>query len=208
MTTDTQWRPRSARFDEELERIRRVGRINDLAYAAGLRHCVVDGVEPPPWLVEEIDKLLTDLLTRERPRKRGRHAGRIARYRQDMRDFCRWCAVDEVRRRRQEYAERAEEMSAYTAEQRRRYGCIDKIQRWFKYGTFRCAAMTLLGTDAFASADTVRASYRRVEKRMRSKAEAFRYYIFWGDFLHRIGMPWPGSYSTGIKFTPFFDLKP
>jgi hypothetical protein len=208
MSTVQQLRPRSAIFDEELERIRKVGQHNDLAYAAGLRHCVVEGIEPPLWLLQEIDALLTNLLTREKPRKRGRHAGRIARYRQDMRDFSRWCAVDEVRRHRQEYKEKAEEMSKYSADQRRRYGCIDKIQRWFKYGTFRCAAMSLLGTEAFASPDTVRASYRRVERRMRSPAEAFRYYVFWGDFLHRIGMPWPGSYSTGMKFTPFYDLKP
>ena len=208
MNADQQLRACSLIFDEELERLRKVARHNDIAYAAAFRLCVDERVVPPLWLLREIDNLVTDLLKRERPNKRGRHAGRIARYRQDLRDYARWSAVEEIRERRAGYQEKAEDMATYSPELRRRYGCIDKIQRWFRYGTFQCASMSLLGTDAFAGSHTVRASYRRVSRRMRSPADAFRHYIFWGDFLKRIGVPWPGSYDSGMKFTPFYDLKP
>jgi len=207
MHSDQQLRQPSVLFDQELERLRKVARHNELAYAAALRMCIVEEVAPPLWLLQAIDELMLDLLKREKSTKRGRHAGRIARYCQDMRDYTRYDAVEEVRRRRQEYHEKADDMATYSAEQRKRYGCIDKIRKWFRYGTFPCASMYLLGTDAFASPSAVRASYRRVKRRSRSKEDALRYYVFWGDFLKRLGVPWPGSYDPGMKFTPFYDLK-
>jgi len=208
MCSDQKLRPPNALFDHELDRIKGASRHNDLALAAALRLCVVERVAPPLWVLEGVDELVTDLLRRERSAKRGSYAGRVARYRQDMRDYTRHDAVEEVRRKRQEFQEKADEMAGYSAERRKYFGCIDKILKWFRYGTFQCASLYLLGTDAFASPSAIRASYRRVARRMRSKDEALRYYLFWGDFLKRLGVPWPGTYDTGTKFTPFYDLKP
>jgi len=195
-------------FEEEIERLREAGKHNDIAYAGALHLCAQEGIAPPPWLVKVLDDLLTELLKRERSSKRGRSSGRVARHRQDLWDFERWCAVDEVRRLRRQTSEDVKRLENEQANIRRQFAHVFKAHEWLRYGTFECASMYLAGTYAWGSPSAVRASYRRVQKRMSSRTAAFRHYLIPGDFLCRVGIPYPLTLLPGNKLTPFYDLTP
>lgn len=195
-------------FEEELERHRKVAAYNDIAFAAAFHLCASEGKCPPQWLVKAVDDLLIELLKREKSTNRGRSAGRVARCRQDLWDFERSCAVDEVRRIRSETAHELEIMTDYPPEFENRFIHIKKAQKWLSYGTFECAAMYLRGTFAWGSPHAVRKSYRKVRKAFATRSGNWRYYMFPGDFLGRVGIPYPFTLMPGTKIANFYDLKP
>jgi hypothetical protein len=195
-------------FEQELDRLHQAAAHNDIAFAAAFHFCVSEGKCPPKWLIKEIDDLLIELLKRERTTKRGRSAGRVARCRQDLWDFERSCAVDEVRRIRGENAHELEITKDYPPELEKRFSHLKKVRKWLGYGTYECAAMFLRGTFAACSSHGVRASYRKVRRAYASRTAAWRYYTFPGDFLGRVGIPYPLTPLPGTKTANFFDLQP
>ena len=75
------------RFHErELNELKAVTVHSELATAAALDYCAKEEICPPPWVVKKAAELMCDLLKREKAERRGRTAGRIARYRQDLWD--------------------------------------------------------------------------------------------------------------------------
>src|SRR6266511_2008123 len=58
-----------------------------VAVPAALHYCAEHEISAPAWLIKAALDLLCDLLKREKSTKRGRAAGAIARYRQDMIDM-------------------------------------------------------------------------------------------------------------------------
>src|SRR6266508_4404277 len=81
-----------------LDELQNVTAHPELAIAAGMDYCAEEEICAPPWLVKATAALLRDLLMREKAHKRGRAAGHIARYRQDLWDVERWDAVEAIRR--------------------------------------------------------------------------------------------------------------
>ena len=141
--------------EEELDRLREMSVHNDIAFAAGLHYCAQEGICPPPWLAKGASNLLIELLKREKSRKRGRAAGRVARYRQDLCDFERWDAVFQVRELRQRAKEDVETLAEMQASGEIVQN-LREIQKWLLNGTFECASMAVRGGPAFGSADAVR----------------------------------------------------
>ena len=195
-------------FERELENYRKAAQHNDIAFAAAFHMCATEEKCPPAYLVKAVDELLIELLKGEKSKKRGRAGGRVARCRQDLWDFERFCAVDEVRRIREENPQRLESIKDCTPEERKVFAHFEKVRDWLRYGTFECASMYLAGTFAWGIPNTVRASYRRVRRALTTRSGAFRYYMFFGDFLGRVGIPYPATLRPGNKTTFFYDLKP
>jgi hypothetical protein len=190
--------------EQEFQRIKDMSVSNDIAFASGLYFCATERICAPQWLLEGAAKLLIELLSREKSKKRGRSGGRIARYCQDLRDYERWCAVLEVREMR---LKNKDELKV-PEEQNKADERIKKTRNWLRYGTFECAAMVLKNTDAYATPAAVKASYRRVEKTMRDRPAAHRYHLTFNDFVFQIGLDWPGATKPGTKIVPFYDLTP
>jgi hypothetical protein len=194
-------------LEQELDRLKDMSMQNDIAVAAGMYLCANQQVCPPPWLVDAAAKLMIELLKREKSPKKGRAAGRIARYRQDLWDFERWDAVyqvRELRRRTKEYAKELAEHPEYA----RHYRHVPKAQKWLSQGTFECAAMSLKGSPAYGSPITVKKSYQRVQKAMSSRTTAHRYHLTFDDFVFKVGLTWPGTVRPGTKIVPFWELTP
>lgn len=200
-------RPVDRLHEEELDRIRQMSSHNEIAFAAGMHHCANERICPPPWLVQGAAKLLIELLKREKAAKRGRAAGRIGRYRQDLLDFERWDAVSQVRELRWRIKEDTKTITEHP-ELKHAYPHLSKARKWLRHGTFECASMTLKGGPAQASPITVKRAYRRVSRTMRNRVAAHRYHLLWGDFTFKIGLGWPGTVYPGTKIVPFWDLTP
>lgn len=207
-------RPVDRLHEEELDRIRAMCAQNDIAIAAGMYYCATEEICPPPWLVRGAAKLMIELLKREKSQKRGRAAGRIARYRQDLWDFERWSAVLEIREIRERNDKDLKELAARSAKQKlpkhqkELFQNLEKARKWLHQDTFECASMSLRGSHAYASAMAVKKSYRRVQEAMGTRSAAHRYHLMFGDFVFQIGLEWPGACKPGTKTVPFYDLTP
>lgn len=193
--------------ERELSALEEMSAHNDIAFAAGMYYCAEHQICPPPWLVAGAAKLMIELLKREKSQKRGRAAGRIARYRQDLWDLERYDAVGQVRELRQRIkheAETLEKLPAYKKD----YPYVAKAQKWLTHETFECASMSLKGSYAFGGPMAVKKSYRRVKQAFRTRSAAYRYHLMFGDFVFKIGLDWVGAVRPGTKIAPFWELTP
>lgn len=199
--------------ERELDWLRAMSAHNDIGVAAGIYHCANFEICPPLWLTKAAAKLLIELLKREKSQNRGRTAGRIARYRQDLWDFARWCAVIDIRELRERTKQDLKEWvecaarEKLTQDEEEHFHRLKRTSAWLRHDTFECASMTLRGSDAYAGAVAVKRSYRRVQAAYSAHAPA-RYHLMYGDFVFKIGLDWPGSYKPGTKWVPFYELTP
>lgn len=191
----------------ELQSLKEMSVHNDIAFAAAMYYCMQHEICPPPWVVAGGAKLMIELLKREKSQKRGRAAGRIARYRQDLWDFERYDAVGQIRELRERFKREAETLEQYP-EYKKDYPHVAKAQKWLANETFECASMSLRGSFAAGGPVAVKKSYRRVKEAMRSGSGAHRYHLMFGDFVFKIGLDWPGAVRPGTKLAPFWELTP
>jgi hypothetical protein len=182
----------------------------ELAVANALHYCAEMNVQPPAWVVKDAAALLCDLLKREKSEKRGRAAGRIARYRQDMWDVERWDAVEEMRRMRRKAQSEMKIMRAQRDKFKdtRYWRRAEQLLAWLRHGTFECASMYLTGRDARASANTMRTSYRRCNRRAAGFLRPDRYHLFDEDLLVKFGFPRMIDRKPGTKWVSLFNLTP
>lgn len=181
----------------------------ELAVTAVLEHCAEEDVPPPSWAVREAADLLIRLLKSEKPTKRGRTARCIGRYRQDYWDIDRWEAVEAIRRTKKKVRYELKllrELPAASHPKHRK--SIERMQNWLRHGDFECAAMSLTGRDAKASAQTIRKSHREVKRRAGKGPMPDRYYLFNDRFLQKIGLQGVQDRKRGTKSFPLYDLKP
>src|SRR5882724_5724799 len=73
--------PLRAYYEREFAELYNLKSHRALSAAAALYLCKLDGQVPPHWAVEEAAELLCDLLA-NKPKKRGRSANIVARYKQ------------------------------------------------------------------------------------------------------------------------------
>jgi hypothetical protein len=66
----------------------------------------------PAWLVKASAELLCITLQSNSPKKRGRAAGLVTRYCQDMKDFARWDEVCVIREQQKNYRKQVKELRA------------------------------------------------------------------------------------------------
>jgi hypothetical protein len=58
-------------------------------------------------------------------------------------------------------------------------------------------------TEAFGSAESVKRSYRIVERNFKQETEALRYHMLDPNFLQKVGITHDLGYGHGAKFTPW-----
>ena len=138
--------------------------------------------------------------------KRGRAGGYIAEYKRHLTDLDRWDAVKQVREHRDKSERELEIVREYPHLARTAKSIVDhfqKLKRWLRYGTFQCAALLVAnGGGARVSAEAVRRSYRRIEKK--NSTEGFRSCVFMPDFLRKLGIS--EEKKSGTKWQPITDL--
>jgi hypothetical protein len=199
-----------ARFHQrELDELMRLMVHRELAIAAAMDYCDREGVTPPADLVKEAAALILKLLKREKAEKRGRAAGRIARYRQDQWDVERWDAVEEMRRIKKKVASDIKLRRAYGENESTSKSLQFRKRQmvWFKNGIFECASRYLVGRDARVGPDAMRASHRRCKRRAGKGYRPDKYHVFDDPFLLKLGIPGLHDRKPGTKFLFLYDLK-
>jgi hypothetical protein len=189
----------------ELNALRNLTAHQDIAAVAALDYCVEYEICTPPWVQKAVLQLVIDLLKREKSRKRGRAAGRVARLQQDQWDFERWDAVLEARRMRDKVKRELELHAEYG---RKPHKSLGKLDAWFDHKTFVCASMLLSGRNARAGADAMKASYRKVKRSLEDPTATTEYHIFEGRFLKSLGLEDIHERKPGTKMMPLYDLTP
>jgi hypothetical protein len=148
----------------------------ELGVLAAAQYCAKNKVSVPQWVVERTPSLLATLLN-GRSGKRGRASNPVARYRQDMIDHARWSAVKEIRDKQTEISHHLSELRAMSKVPAHVTKETEKMLTWVGENleqAYRCAAMLLRGTLAFAGPEAVKQSYLRVEKSSRDPQQMLR----------------------------------
>jgi hypothetical protein len=180
-----------------------------IAIPAALNYCHKYGPDLPKWFVGAAAQFTNELVTRKKKAKRGRSAGPLDRYRQDMTDFARYDEVCTVREKQKEILqelERLRHLPNLTA------GIVqdkEKMLAWVGQSlerAFQCASMILADTPAFGGPDAVKASYFRVKEAMLIPGQAYRYHILDSQFLVSLGIKPFELWEKVRKITPLFDL--
>jgi hypothetical protein len=182
---------------------------SELATAAALDYCAEHHVPVPPWLVEAAAKLTRDLLLREKPKKRGRTAGIIARYRQDMIDFDRWNEVLVTRENQPRLKRDVTLCRTYLDGNHPSRRDREKMHQWLGHTwlrAFECATMSLTGTHSRAGVEATRRSYLKVQRAMKGSEAAMRYHQLDVGFLIRLGCKGWFERKRGTKIMPLYDL--
>lgn len=203
-------KPRSPRtillFERELNVLRRAAEGgNELAPAAALFFCAQYKVDVPAWLAISAAGGYCEQLHPRKPKKRGRAAGPLERYHQDMVDFIRWDTIKSTREMQKNAPDELEGLKEDAVRSDRFIEQRRKLLLWYGRDWLRayeCASMILRDTPAFGGPDAMKASYCRVER----EPHAWRYYLFHQEFLESVGLEHPCRWYPSRKIVPLYDL--
>jgi hypothetical protein len=175
-----------------------------------LDYCLHFKIAPPLWVLECINTLCTELVSREKSTLRGRSRGILARFRQDQIDYDRWIAVLSIRDTQKDLAARVKELTeADDPNYRNELGETERYLDW--YGktlerAYECASLTSVSNAYAGSPDTFKRSYMKVEKAYRED-EGGRYFFLDWEFLEKFDMRIDPSITTaGSPTTPLYEL--
>ena len=180
-----------------------------LGVPAALHYCSEHCLSVPQWLVKAALDLLCDLLKREVSTKRGRSGGAVARYRQDMIDMTRWNEICVLREKQQlvhesisMYEDTPIALTSRFAEEVARAEWLGRtLSR-----SFECASEVLERTEAFGSPESVKRSYRVVERSINHPVRAFRYHMLDPNFLQKVGIEHDLGCGRRGKIAPWRQL--
>ena len=152
-----------------------------VAIPAALHYCAEYGLGAPAWLAKaSADFLCIKLQLNSPKKKRGRAANLVARYCQDMIHFARWDEVDLVLEQRKDCRREIAELRALPKVPRlmlKEQGkALKRLGRTLD-DAFECASENLARTKASGGWDTMRKSYRRVERCRNDPTQATRWQI-------------------------------
>lgn len=181
----------------------------EIAIFAAQVYCAQYELEVPLWLKKEGAAVSFAMLTGKKSGKRGRCAGWVNRYRQDMADYARWDQVNVVREKQIELKEEVADLRAtpdipneLVVDRERHLDWVGgSLER-----AFECASMLLQGMPGHAGPDAVKASYFRVQEN--GGDGRFRYHLLPPNLLHALGIEWQVGprLRPGTKFVPLYDL--
>jgi hypothetical protein len=196
MNTETTFREAESLedfYERELEWLRTMARGgSELAPAAALFYCNKHKISVPDWVVQAASAGYCKALSKSRAKKRGRSSEPVERCRQDMIDYVRWEAVQDVRERQRQFAGELRELSLRPGIPK---SAIEQMRKKLKRAgrswsdAYAVAATFQLGTPAFGSSAAMKASYHRVKNN--SKIGNLRYRFLEADFLSSIGIEHP-----------------
>lgn len=182
---------------------------SELGAAAALHYCMTHRLKVPYWVNMHANELLSGALNSKRPKRRGRSAEPVARYRQDMIDFDRWSMVREVREKQVEFAKTVEELRARSNAPPAQLIEHEKMLEWLGHTldrAYECASMILAHEDSFGSPGTIKASYLEVERNSHDPKQPMRYHILDTAFLRKIGCDINPLGRQVNKHVPLYDL--
>ena len=114
MTTAVSFEPvdsLAAFHDRELEWLQTMARGGgELASAAALFYCCRNKIAAPDWVVEAASVGYCKALNGTLTKKLGRSSGPVERYQQDMVDYVRWEAINDVREKQRKFPEDVKEL--------------------------------------------------------------------------------------------------
>jgi hypothetical protein len=206
----------------------------ELAIAQMLFYCAEENICVYGPMLKTVAALFCELLQNQKTNQRGRTAGPILRYRQDYWDLERWHAVNLIRKIRKKTSRNMKFLGKQCARLTRllkyedgKAKCRDdakmrdlreelawrqyqftdegKWQVWLKNGTFECASRSLAGRKARAGSDAMRASFMRVEKKLKDPTEPARYIFFEDRFLTNLGFSPLHERKPGTKSIPLYS---
>ena len=150
------------------------------------------------WVIEAASVGYCKVLNGALTKKLGRSSGPVERYQQDMVDYARWEAINDVREKQREFPEDLKELRARPnvsksiIEEKRKM--LKRVGKTWQ-SAFQYAATLVRGTPAFGGIAAMKASYYRVERN--SKSGRLRYHLLDPSFLGSIGMVHPMFWKTG-----------
>ena len=172
-----------------------------VAIPAALHYCAEYGLGAPAWLVKASADLLYINLRRNSPKKRGRAAGLVTQYCQDMKDFARWDEVCVIREQQKNYRKQIKELRALPKAKgelldKQKKLISEQEEMLIRLGhtfddAFECAFKSLKETKARGGWDTIRRSYKEVARNLKDPAKAKRYHVFSPQFFRKIGIKAP-----------------
>jgi hypothetical protein len=179
---------------------------SELAPAAALFYCNKNKISAPDWVVESASVGYCNALNGTLAKKLGRSSGPVERYQQDMVDYVRWEAINNVREKQRQFPEDLKELrsrpniqKSILEEKRKMLKLVGKT--WLS--AFQYAVTLVRGTPAFGSVAAMKASYYRVEKN--SKAARLRYHLLDPGFLRSIGLIHPMFWRPVRKVGPLYN---
>ncbi len=192
--------------ERELTYFRSATAFRELSTIAAMDLCRQERMPAPEWLVKDATELLFTLVRSQKVSKRGRAGGYIAEYRRHLNDLDRWDAVQQVREHRNKTQHNLKIVREDPRLALRAKGVVKHftmLKRWLRYGTFQCAALLVAHSGGLrVTAEAVRRSYRRIEKKNATKG--FRSCTFMPDFLQKLGIS--EQKKSGTKWRPITDL--
>ena len=160
----------------------------ELALYEALVVCGQEGIPPEPWMLKAMLLFMEDPMGRAH-KKRGRTGNALSKYRQDLIHYRRWDVVVEVREqqelRRQEEAELAKR-NIPTEKWPELLGYLNPGKNF--EDAIEVAARLLLGTPAFGSESTIRASYFMVKRAEKDLKQHGRFLLIREQIRRRFGL--------------------
>jgi hypothetical protein len=180
-----------------------------VAVPAALNYCAEHELWAPPWLLQSATDLVCDLLIREKSNRRGRSAGYLARYRQDLIDYARWDEVDVVRRKQLEILEEVQQLQKMQNVPPKLLKEREKMLAWVGSTlnrAFECASMLLQNSNAFGSPEAIKRSYFQVRRNSRDPRFRLRYHLLDSGIQRKLGLNSEEKKSRTRKQKPFYEL--
>jgi len=162
-----------------------------VAVPAALNYCAEHQLPAPAWLLEAATDLLCDLLKREKSNRRGRAAGFLARYQQDVIDYARWSEVDAVRQKQPEILEEVQHLRTIKDVPRKLLEEREKMLAWVGSSlsrAFECSSMLLQGSSAFGSPEAIKRSYFQVRRNSKNPRYRLRYHLLDRSIRRKLGL--------------------
>jgi hypothetical protein len=144
-------------------------------------YCLDNKIDSPFWLTAAARELTYDALKRDKPKKRGRSAGPLDRYRTDIEvHYSRYSAVIEVREQQEHVKAEVDKLHSLSKVPPALLEQWEYLLRCVGHTlsrAFECAAILVEGPYAGGSVDAIKASYFMVQRLSRDPQQALRFQL-------------------------------
>lgn len=173
-----------------------------VAIPAAEYYCSEHGLAAPAWLTKASVNLHCNTLRGDTTKKRGRASGPVTRYRQDMIDFARWDEICVVREQQKIFRRQVAKLRALAKVPRHMLNEKEKMLNRLGHtfdDAYEYVSKDLKKTNARGGWDTMRRSYREVERISKDPTQAMRYHQLDSQFLRRLGIKAPLDVRHGVR---------
>jgi hypothetical protein len=161
----------------------------EVAVPAAMHYCITHKLDVPQHIAAFSVELQCAFLRRDKRARRGRAANSLSRHQQTMRHFNRWDAVREICEKQKEF--RKEDEALRSLPNVPKAMLKQRKEMWARVGrtqddAFRFASKLLKKTDSSGRANTMKASYLRVEHDRRDPTTSAQYHLLSPQFTLKL----------------------